>query len=415
MKPVYLLLISQLLFVCPCPAATIRVPDDQPTIQVGLDAATTGDTVLVAPGDYPVLDLDIRGKSIVLRSKAGADATILDAQGLGRVFVEDCFAGSLIEGFTLRNGDAEPGGAVVINFSTPVFEDCRFVDNHSDSDGGAVYCSGGWFDPGAGGFTSCEFRGNTARSGGAIMMTFFSSWISDCRFSDNSALEYGGALFMEWAGNLLCEDSQFISNQAGQNGGAIKLRLGPMGSAIQNPNGIKHKVRESIYIERSFFRDNQAVKGGAISTSWAHHAGPPPEHQHIRQCTIVENRAEEGSGIHSLWSFTGMCNIEQSIIAFNYIGQAISGNINHLIVTCCNVFGNEGGDEIDDGIQYANFSLDPGFCDPDGGDFTLAADSPCAPGNHPDGLDCGLIGMYPVDCPSTTAQETSWSRIKSLY
>ena len=48
-----LLAISALVAIgLPATAATIHVPDDQPTIQAGIDAASAGDTVLVACGDY---------------------------------------------------------------------------------------------------------------------------------------------------------------------------------------------------------------------------------------------------------------------------------------------------------------------------------------------------------------------------
>lgn len=55
-------------------AATIRVPSDQSTIQDGLDASVSGDTVLVAPGTYTgegKRGLYFQGKVIVLRSEGG--------------------------------------------------------------------------------------------------------------------------------------------------------------------------------------------------------------------------------------------------------------------------------------------------------------------------------------------------------
>ena len=122
-------------------AATIHVPADHPTIQAGIDAAVDGDLVLVAPGTYAET-IDFLGKGITLRSEAGADLTVVDGNYTGSVVTFDSgeTEWTIIEGFTIQNGNAEIGGGLFCNSASPTIVDCTISDNFADFDGGAIYC-----------------------------------------------------------------------------------------------------------------------------------------------------------------------------------------------------------------------------------------------------------------------------------
>ena len=85
---------------------TIHVPQDQPTIQAGINAAADGDTVLVAPGTYAE-NLQIQNKTIVVESAQGAGQTIIDGGGQQNVTVsisEPTGHSATVDGFTIQNG-----------------------------------------------------------------------------------------------------------------------------------------------------------------------------------------------------------------------------------------------------------------------------------------------------------------------
>jgi hypothetical protein len=72
------------------------------------------------------------------------------------------------------------------------------------------------------------------------------------------------------------------------------------------------------------------------------------------------------------------------------------------------------GDCTDQTGINGNISIDPQFCGiPDSGNYLLQADSPCAPGNHPDGYDCGLMGAKGVGCGNTPVSRATWGSLKA--
>ena len=59
-------------------AATIYVPDDYSTIQAAVDAASPGDTILVASGNYTE-NIDVSTANLTIQSENGANSTIVQA------------------------------------------------------------------------------------------------------------------------------------------------------------------------------------------------------------------------------------------------------------------------------------------------------------------------------------------------
>ncbi len=91
-------------------ANVLHVPAQYATIQAGIDAAASGDTVLVAPGVY-VENIDYKGKAIRLRSSGGPDFTTLT----GWVSLDEGEPlGTEISGFTLRDNVAANSGATLM-------------------------------------------------------------------------------------------------------------------------------------------------------------------------------------------------------------------------------------------------------------------------------------------------------------
>jgi hypothetical protein len=113
-------------------------------------------------------------------------------------------------------------------------------------------------------------------------------------------------------------------------------------------------------------------------------------------------------------------DIQNNLICGSYYG--VEGNPVSPYLSCNDVFNNTvnysiGGEPDPTGMN-GNISVDPQFCAMSPaltGNYTLQSDSPCAPGNHPQGYDCGLIGCAPVGCSTVSIKPTTWSRIKSLY
>ncbi len=127
-------------------AAVINVPGDQPTIQAGIDAASDGDTVLIADGTFTGegnRSIDFNGKAVEVASENGAENCIIDAQYSDRCFIfqNGETMNSIINGLSIRDGYMEFGGGIhCSNNSSPTIINCIIYENTAVRDGGGIYC-----------------------------------------------------------------------------------------------------------------------------------------------------------------------------------------------------------------------------------------------------------------------------------
>src|SRR5262245_21591981 len=108
MKAMMKLILNAMLFaamiVAVAEAQTIRkVPESFPTIQSGIVAAQSGDTVRVLPGVYAE-NINFLGKAITVISAGGPDVTTIDGSLTGTVVQINSGEGanSILDGFTIR-------------------------------------------------------------------------------------------------------------------------------------------------------------------------------------------------------------------------------------------------------------------------------------------------------------------------
>ena len=427
-------------------AGVLLVPGDYSQIHDAVQACAAGDTVLVAAGTYndcthPTEGPETTPACVIMKSGvtligAGPEATIIDAQGLGRgifiEFVTDCrvenlqvtnaFAaiygagilirnvGSTVEINDVRVTACTDGGVICINDSSPTLRRVTMDHNEAKQGGGLaieensspqVYdcvVNDNQAPSGAGIFmrnncapilSGCLVSGNIISAsntyGGGVAVQSSTPTITDCEIRANTANGFGGGIAFTDASTGLMENCIVANNDNtntnGQGGGVF----------ISGSDPILRNVVISGNTASGFFGT-----GGGVYIAFE----PPPT---LENCTIADNACGSngsGGGIAVEWFSSPMIN--KSIISGSTAGEGIYCSNAGPLVSCTNIFGNAAGDALCGTDGGGNFSADPMFCGNPGYEYNLDPNSPCAPGNHPDGLcDGDLIGALAAGCGSS--------------
>jgi hypothetical protein len=329
-------------------------------------------------GDFPTIQAAI---------DAGGDGDIVELAngiftGAGNINID--FHGKAI---TVRSRSGDPSACVI---------DCenssRAFHFHSEEDSGSVVREIT--------ITRGAVFGHAVYGGGVLCESYSSPTLTGCVFVANHADYAGAALACRAHCSPTLTRCVFSANTCA-------------GPGYGQGGGMYCGDHSDPLISYCTFSENHAsVRGGGIDV----HMFSQPT---ITNCTLTANIAPNGSGIgcrHHAWP-----QIQNTIIAFGEDGAGVFCEMeSDPVLTCCDLFGNEGGDWVDCiAEQYGlngNISEDPLFCGDQNPEepLRLQDESPCGPFTPPN-PECDLIGAWPVGCePQQAEGEIPLPRVLSL-
>jgi parallel beta-helix repeat protein len=454
-------LLLALVFASAVHATVIHVPGNYTLIQAAVNAAVSGDTVLVAAGTYdslfypPGADTTrcvVYMKSGVSLIGAGIGQSIIDAGHAGRGIYCNGVATGRIQGFTIRNSFAQLFGAGIYCFqgSSPTIANCRVAEC---GDGGIICAYGS-----SPSISACTIVDNVYKEGGGMAIEQSSSpTITNCTIRDNSAPSGGGIFIRSSSAPVFVDcviDSNFLTTANASGGGVAIRHASPTfrrctidaNTASASGGGLDIRDSSDVMADSCRIRSNQTTDiygpGGGIYCEMSDLDVLRSEVSHNRaegtdelsdggglfifytdetyvvnvtNCTIVKNRTKSGGLGAGIFCNFANPTIQKSIIALNEQGKGIHCESSSPSVSCTDIYGNSGGDAVCGTDAGGNFSADPLFCNASSRDYTLRCSSPCVPGNHPNGAACSWIGAYRLgSCNSGVAEPEEGGAIVRL-
>jgi len=296
-------------------ATIINIPADYSTIQIGINVAANGDTVLVQPGTY-FENIIYNGHNVFVASlflitqdTTYISQTIIDGNNQDSVvrFEDGEDSTAVLYGFTIQNGLGQAmsekiGGGINCDNSSPKIMYNRIINNIGDP-GGGIGCflsdaiiennyihnnhaESSWMTN-LGGGISCRSSNLTVRNniisnnsmnwghGGGIYCSSSSPVIENCMISDNDNVGFimGAGIYFQNSSPILKD--VIISGNASELGGGIYFH---------NTNAI---------LENVTIKNNQGYQGGGIYIEENSH----PIFDTINRCSIYGNNSSNSLGV----------------------------------------------------------------------------------------------------------------------
>ena len=350
-----------------------RVPSVYPTIQDAIDAAETGDEIIVEDGVFSGegnYEINYNGKNIVVRSENGPENCIIDCNGLGRAFHLNNYEtrAAIIKGFTIISGesavisigttasptiescvirdcDAE-GGGVITGAAYPLIVNCQIYNNIGNginatgsgavtvtnciiqfNDGVGIYAKNGNLSTST--ITGCTISDNM--DDGIFTYDGFTV-IDDCTICDNK----GSGIYVYYENELIITNSSVKRNKES----GINVRSATL-------------IAESCIVSDNFSTDS----GGGIRCLW-------DEGTSIKNCVIANNYStQNGGGIYIIPIFSTFEEFINCTVTNNtadiYGGGVGLVSSDPVQVTNCIIWGNTApsGSQIYNNADDADISF----------------------------------------------------------
>ena len=159
-----------------------------------------------------------------------------------------------IKNSVFERNKAEVGGAIYAeNDCIVAIEDTTFVDNQALVQSSTVEVS--------------------LAMGGVVYQESGSVRISNCLFTNNSALNSNGGVLFSYKSNILIEASEFTENSANYGAalysynGSVSIESSQFDRNTATWGGVIHSSNSDVAIDRSQFSDNRATYGGIVDSS----------------------------------------------------------------------------------------------------------------------------------------------------
>jgi hypothetical protein len=268
------------------------------TIQAALNLTVDGDSVVVADGTYTGpgnRDLSLLGNAVTVRSENGPDHCLIDCGNAGSGFKLSTAetAASIIDGFTITNGNAVFGGGVRCDFAHPTIQNCTITGNWASAQGGGIFCWGSHPT-----LRACRISGNTATgSGGGVYGYISSAALIDCTVTANTAAGSGGGLCFLY-NNPTVVNCTVTGNKATQYGGGVYSAFSGAaltncliaGNSASNGGGVQLHNSYATVTNCAISGNRAASGGGGIGSAAAGNSG-------IHNCILWVNAAPQGPEI----------------------------------------------------------------------------------------------------------------------